>query len=107
MTKLRNHTAILVLFDVALSTAIAANGNVEAQAPVPNGPLSPDMLDKMNRYWRAANYLCIGQIYLFENPLLREPLKAEQIKPRLAWALGNIARTEPHLHPSESPHQRA
>jgi xylulose-5-phosphate/fructose-6-phosphate phosphoketolase len=41
------------------------------------------MLDKMNRYWRAANYLCIGQIYLFENPLLREPLKAEQIKPRL------------------------
>jgi xylulose-5-phosphate/fructose-6-phosphate phosphoketolase len=37
------------------------------------------MLDKMNRYWRAANYLCIGQIYLFENPLLREPLKAEQI----------------------------
>jgi xylulose-5-phosphate/fructose-6-phosphate phosphoketolase len=41
------------------------------------------MLDKMNRYWRAANYLCIGQIYLFDNPLLRSPLKAEQIKPRL------------------------
>jgi xylulose-5-phosphate/fructose-6-phosphate phosphoketolase len=37
----------------------------------------------VHRYWRAANYLCIGQIYLFENPLLREPLKAEQIKPRL------------------------
>ena len=71
------------IFDVALSTAIAADGKVEAQAPVPKGPLSPDMLDKMNRYWRAANYLCIGQIYLFENPLLREPLKAEQIKPRL------------------------
>ena len=71
------------IFDVNLSTAIAANGKVEAQAPVPKGPLSPDMLDKMNRYWRAANYLCIGQIYLFENPLLREQLKAEQIKPRL------------------------
>ncbi len=71
------------IFDVTLSTAIAANGKVEAQAPVPKGPLSPEMLDKMNRYWRAANYLCIGQIYLFENPLLREPLKAEQIKPRL------------------------
>jgi xylulose-5-phosphate/fructose-6-phosphate phosphoketolase len=41
------------------------------------------MLDKMNRYWRAANYLCIGQIYLFDNPLLRLPLTAEQIKPRL------------------------
>jgi xylulose-5-phosphate/fructose-6-phosphate phosphoketolase len=71
------------IFDVSLSTAIAANGNAEAHAPVPKGPLSPEMLDKMNRYWRAANYLCIGQIYLFENPLLREPLKAEQIKPRL------------------------
>ncbi len=71
------------IFDVALSTAIAANGNTETHAPVPKGPLSPVMLDRMNRYWRAANYLCIGQIYLFENPLLREPLKAEQIKPRL------------------------
>src|SRR5664280_1342763 len=71
------------VFDVALSTAIAANGERQAAAPLPKGPLSPDMLDKMNRYWRAANYLCIGQIYLFENPLLREPLKAEQIKPRL------------------------
>jgi hypothetical protein len=69
------------IFDVALSTAIAANGSLEAQAPVPQGPLSPDVLDKMNRYWRAANYLCIGQIYLFENPLLRDPLKKEQIKP--------------------------
>ena len=73
----------MFIFDVALSTAIAANGRAEARALVPKGPLSPEMLDKMNRYWRAANYLCIGQIYLFENPLLREPLKAEQIKPRL------------------------
>jgi len=71
------------IFDVSLSTAIAADGKIEAKVPVPKGPLSPEMLDKMNRYWRAANYLCIGQIYLFENPLLREPLKAEQIKPRL------------------------
>src|SRR5664280_447645 len=71
------------IFDVSLSTAIAADGKLEAKAQLPKGPLSPDMLDKMNRYWRAANYLCIGQIYLFENPLLREPLKAEQIKPRL------------------------
>jgi len=71
------------IFDVSLSTAIAADGKNEARAPKPKGPLSPEMLDKMNRYWRAANYLCIGQIYLFENPLLREPLKAEQIKPRL------------------------
>jgi xylulose-5-phosphate/fructose-6-phosphate phosphoketolase len=69
-------------FDVALSTAIA-NGVDYAAVPVPAGPLTSEMLDKMHRYWRAANYLCIGQIYLFENPLLSEPLKAEQIKPRL------------------------
>ncbi len=69
-------------FDVALTTAVA-NGVAHAAVPVPAGPLTPQMLDKMHRYWRAANYLCIGQIYLFENPLLREPLKAEQIKPRL------------------------
>ncbi len=68
-------------FDVALSTAVAGNGT--AAVPLPKGPLTPDMLERMHRYWRAANYLCIGQIYLFENPLLREPLKAEQIKPRL------------------------
>jgi xylulose-5-phosphate/fructose-6-phosphate phosphoketolase len=77
------NTSSSFIFDVALSTAIAANGAVEVKAPVPTGPLAPEMLDKMNRYWRAANYLCIGQIYLFENPLLRGPLKAEQIKPRL------------------------
>ena len=71
------------IFDAALSTAVAANGRRPTKAPQPDGPLSPEMLDKMNRYWRAANYLCIGQIYLFENPLLREPLRAEQIKPRL------------------------
>jgi hypothetical protein len=74
---------IKFVFDAALSTAVAANGHRPATALEPKGPLTPEMLDKMNRYWRAANYLCIGQIYLFENPLLREPLKAEQIKPRL------------------------
>ena len=57
------------VFDVALSTAIAASGQPHKKVPNPKGPLTPDMLDKMNRYWRAANYLCIGQIYLFENPL--------------------------------------
>ena len=46
-------------------------------------PLSAEELRKMHAYWRAANYLSVGQIYLYENPLLREPLKLEQIKPRL------------------------
>jgi xylulose-5-phosphate/fructose-6-phosphate phosphoketolase len=46
-------------------------------------PLSKDELRKMHAYWRAANYLSVGQIYLYENPLLHEPLKIEHIKPRL------------------------
>ncbi len=47
------------------------------------GPLSVELLLKMNAYWRAANYLSVGQIYLKDNPLLEEPLKLEHIKPRL------------------------
>jgi xylulose-5-phosphate/fructose-6-phosphate phosphoketolase len=43
--------------------------------------LSADLLHKMNAYWRAANYLSVGQIYLYENPLLREPLKLSHVKP--------------------------
>src|SRR6184192_256244 len=50
---------------------------------VSNQPLSPEELRKMNAYWRAANYLSVGQIYLYANPLLREPLKLEHVKPRL------------------------
>ena len=46
-------------------------------------PLSPDVLRRMNAYWRAANYLSVGQIYLYDNPLLKEPLKLEHVKPRL------------------------
>src|ERR1700758_615322 len=42
-----------------------------------------DELDLLDRYWRAANYLSVGQIYLLDNPLLREPLRPEHIKPRL------------------------
>nr|WP_236600908.1 phosphoketolase family protein [Ktedonobacter sp. SOSP1-85] len=45
--------------------------------------LDPAYLDLLHRYWNAANYLTIGQIYLRENPLLREPLRPEHIKPRL------------------------
>jgi xylulose-5-phosphate/fructose-6-phosphate phosphoketolase len=46
-------------------------------------PLAPEELRKVHAYWRAANYLSVGQIYLYANPLLREPLKLEHIKPRL------------------------
>jgi xylulose-5-phosphate/fructose-6-phosphate phosphoketolase len=51
--------------------------------PHPTGPLSPELLQKMHAYWRAANYLSVGQIYLKDNALLEEPLKLEHIKPRL------------------------
>jgi xylulose-5-phosphate/fructose-6-phosphate phosphoketolase len=46
-------------------------------------PLSPELLQKMDAYWRASNYLAVGQIYLRENPLLEVPLALEHIKPRL------------------------
>ena len=45
--------------------------------------LSKEELVKINAYWRAANYLSVGQIYLYANPLLKEPLKLEHVKPRL------------------------
>ena len=45
--------------------------------------LPPDELARIDAYWRAANYLSVGQIYLLDNPLLREPLRPEHIKPRL------------------------
>ncbi|MGD8607290.1 MAG: phosphoketolase family protein, partial [Myxococcales bacterium] len=45
--------------------------------------ISQDLLQKMDAYWRAANYLSVGQIYLLDNPLLEEPLRLEHIKPRL------------------------
>ena len=47
------------------------------------GPLSSDDLALMDAWWRAANYLSVGQIYLLDNPLLREPLELKHIKPRL------------------------
>ena len=47
------------------------------------GPLSDDELHRIDAYWRAANYLSVGQIYLLDNPLLREPLRLEHVKPRL------------------------
>ncbi len=45
-----------------------------------NTPLSSDLIQKMNAYWRAANYLSVGQIYLCDNPLMREPLKLTHVK---------------------------
>jgi xylulose-5-phosphate/fructose-6-phosphate phosphoketolase len=50
--------------------------------------LAPDELRLLDAYWRAANYLSVGQIYLLDNPLLREPLRPEHVKPRLLGHFG-------------------
>jgi xylulose-5-phosphate/fructose-6-phosphate phosphoketolase len=55
---------------------------------ISHSPLTPDELDAIHAYWRAANYLSVGQIYLYANPLLREPLKIEHVKPRLLGHFG-------------------
>ncbi|MGE5780167.1 MAG: phosphoketolase, partial [Hyphomicrobiales bacterium] len=48
-----------------------------------SAPLSAELLQKMNAYWRAANYLSVGQIYLLDNPLLKHSLTLQDVKPRL------------------------
>jgi xylulose-5-phosphate/fructose-6-phosphate phosphoketolase len=56
------------------------------------GPLSDEQLRALDGYWRAANYLSVGQIYLLDNPLLREPLTIEHVKPRLLGHWGTTPR---------------
>jgi phosphoketolase len=62
-------------------------------------PLPPDPLCRMNGYCRPANYLCIGQIHLYDNPLLKKPLKLEHVKP---WLPGHWGITPGPQ--SEHPH---
>jgi xylulose-5-phosphate/fructose-6-phosphate phosphoketolase len=71
-------------FDTTISSAVGvAEPASHSRRTSVKGPLPAELLNKMNRYWRAANYLTVGQIYLQDNPLLREPLRPEHIKPRL------------------------
>jgi xylulose-5-phosphate/fructose-6-phosphate phosphoketolase len=58
------------------------------------GALNTDDLQRIDAYWRAANYLCVGQIYLLDNPLLTEPLSLQHVKPRLLGHWG----TDPGLN---------
>jgi hypothetical protein len=57
--------------------------NAVTSPPAATRPLPDDELRRIDAWWRAANYLSVGQIYLLDNPLLREPLAAEHVKPRL------------------------
>src|SRR5690349_14909709 len=70
-------------FDPAISSAVRTEGAPSPASSPTRGPLDQRELDLLQRYWQAANYLTIGQIYLRDNPLLRQPLRPEHIKPRL------------------------
>src|SRR5271167_3077798 len=67
--------------------AISAYGT--ARSTVQGAPLSSEELREIEEYWRASLYLCLGMLYLQDNPLLREPLKIEHIKPRLLGHWGS------------------
>ena len=78
------------VFDSTISSAVPAGDELVAETAVEPAravagrtPVSDELLQRMHRYWMAANYLTVGQIFLQDNPLLREPLRAEHIKPRL------------------------
>src|SRR6516165_9429147 len=73
-------------FDASISSAVSTGELGQARDRQDTAlvrPLALSVLDQMQQYWRAANYLTVAQIYLLENPLLREPLRPEHIKPRL------------------------
>ncbi len=74
---------------VRVDEKISAYGT--ARSTVKGTPLSSDELRKVDAYWRATLYLSLGMLYLKENPLLREPLKIEQTKPRLLGHWGSDA----------------
>ncbi len=81
--------------DTPIASQRGQAGSAGGSTPTPEGlaekPLSADLLRKMDAYWRAANYLSVGQIYLFDNPLLKEPLLLKHIKPRLLGHWGTTA----------------
>src|SRR5262249_7389412 len=99
---------------------VSANGARRTRGTAPSTrkdrPLSRDELNKIDAYWRAANYLSVGQIYLYDNPLLKKPLTKEHIKPRLLGHWGttpglnfiyvhlNRLITHPHLPLLYIPH---
>jgi len=78
-----------VLEDKISNESISAYG--PARSTVQGAPLSPKELDNIDAYWRATLYLCLGMLYLKDNPLLREPLTLDHTKPRLLGHWGSDA----------------
>src|ERR1017187_6515285 len=86
--------------------SVEANGVLVKQAGTnqTNHPLSPEPLGKMDAYWPAANYLPVGQIYLYDNPLLKEPLTLSHVKPLVVGHWGTTpGQTEEHTSELQSP----
>jgi xylulose-5-phosphate/fructose-6-phosphate phosphoketolase len=79
----------------ANSTAETRAASISAYGParstISGAPLSPEELEQIDAYWRASLYLCLGMLYLQDNPLLREPLKIEHVKPRMLGHWGSDA----------------
>ncbi len=69
----------MVMTQKSKTTHKSSGADIEAKAK----PLNADLAEKIDAYWRAANYLSVGQIYLYDNPLLKKPLSKAHIKPRL------------------------
>ncbi len=82
----------MLTFNPKVSSVVRLDGEpVPPIAAVPTGPLSGTLLQRVHRFWMAANYLTVGQIYLQENPLLLEPLRPEHTKARLLGHWGTSA----------------
>src|SRR5262245_16907766 len=64
-------------------TRLNLGTDAKVQSIIKNKPLDAAAAQKIDAYWRAANYLSVGQIYLYDNPLLKKPLSKAHIKPRL------------------------
>jgi len=88
--------ARLLMAELAMSHLFVKPGVPTGAEAAPNAtrageaesPLDADLLRRIDAWWRAANYLSVGQTYLFDNPLLKEPLKKEHVKPRLVGHWG-------------------
>jgi xylulose-5-phosphate/fructose-6-phosphate phosphoketolase len=70
-------------YRISVAEGYMKSTKIEIRPRIQAGPLTDEELHKIDAYWRAANYLSVGQIYLLDNPLLRRPLTIEDVKPRL------------------------
>ena len=68
--------------------------------------LTPELLHNIDAYWRAANYLSVGQIYLYDNPLLKRPLALTDVKRMLLGHWGTTPRAEFYICTLEPGHQK-